>query len=235
VIATNAAAHTDLLFTLPGMMSFHTWTGVPPPTTRNATHWFTLLDQKTQESIRLRLEASPRAGVIVQRSVYDHLLQTDVATESPLTRWLHANFENAFSIETYEFWLRKGRTIAPLNTARLLETASGDSPRYKVELVVASTDLRAITSVSLAQLEGDGSRELFSWHFGNARIAITPVGSDGVARGPAQAVSWPFDAASLLKVDILTDEMPAALRPGSTILYFRDGEGRKLGEARVID
>lgn len=235
VIATNAAAHADVLFTLPGMLSFHTWTGVPPPTTHNATHWFTLLDQDTQEAIRLRLESSPRTCVIVQRSVYDHLLQTNVATESPLTRWLHAHFAPAFSVETYEFWVRKDRPIAVLGTARLLETATGESPRYKVDFVVASPDFRAIQSIVMAQLEGDGSRELVVWNQDNARIVLTPLASTGAALGPAVAAAWPFDATSLLKVELLTDRMPDTIRPGSTILYFRDRDGRHVGEARVID
>ena len=31
--------------------------------------------------------------------------------------WLHANYETAFSLETYDFLVRKGRKIAPLGTA----------------------------------------------------------------------------------------------------------------------
>jgi hypothetical protein len=235
ILSVNAALHADTLFTLPGMLSFHTWSGIPPPTNYNTTHWFSLINASKQEEIRHRLEGAQLACVIVNRSIYEQLIESNVATESPLTQWLHANFEPSFAVETYEFWVRKGRRIAAVSMAHLLETASGESPRYKVELVVVSPDLRAINSISLAHLEGDGSRDMVSWHEGNARILITPVGLNGMARGSAKAVNWPFDATSLLRVEILTDEMPAAIQPGSSILYFRDGEGRRLGEARVID
>ena len=32
VLSRNATAHADVLFSLPGMHSFHLWTDVPPPT-----------------------------------------------------------------------------------------------------------------------------------------------------------------------------------------------------------
>jgi len=235
VLATNAAVHADMLFTLPGMMSFNTWTGVPPPTSMNATHWFTLLDRDAQDEIRRRLEDSPRACVIVQRSVYDHLIENGIATESDLTQWLHANFTPAFTVETYEFWIRRNRSIAAPGTMRLLKSANDESPRYKLELIVASSQLEGVGSLSMGQFEGDLSRVVATWDQSNARIILTPLTTYGGTRGPAQESSWPFDAPSLMRVELLTDEMPASVLRGSTIVKFHDGNHRVLAEARLVD
>src|SRR5947199_195093 len=130
-LARNAAAHADVLFSLPGMQSFHLWTGVPPPTTINATHWFTLLTAAQQDAIRDRLASSPKSCLIVQRYVYDFIRAQGIATESPLTLWLKENFEPAFMFGSYEFWVRRGRHIAGIGTASADEAPNG-RPRFRL-------------------------------------------------------------------------------------------------------
>ncbi len=235
VLALNSVAHADPLFSLPGMLSFHGWTGVPPPTTRNATHWFTLLSPEQQEQIRLQLEASPRACVIVQRNVYDFLVRQRIATETELTRWLHASFQPAFSLETYEFWVRKDRTIAALGTARARESSSAASARYRVQATLADPRVRGVASITLDQFDGDGSSRRQIWDATNASVEVTPLNSAGAARGPAEPASWPFSAPQLARIDLFTDVFPPDFRPGISILHFRDAAGRVLAEARFLD
>ncbi len=235
ILTENAAVHADPLFSLPGMLSFHAWSGVPAPTSVNTTHWFTLLSPKQQEAIRARLAAAPRAGLIVQRNVYDFLQATHVATESPLTTWLHANFTRAFSLETYEFWVRNGRTIAALSTATLRENESGASPRYKIDAVLARSDLRDITQIVLVQFDGGPAAVRQSWDAQNARIRIVPLNSAGAPRGPAHDATWPFSAPELVRIELYTDAVPADIRPGISALHFHEATGRIVAEARFVD
>lgn len=235
IFSRNAAFHADLLFSLPGMLSFHCWSGVPPPTTLNTTHWFTLLTPARQEAIRDRLEHSPRACVIVQRRVYDFLVQTGVPTESPLTRWLLENYTPAFAFETYEFWVRKGRTIAALGTARIREAEDGSTPRYKLECVLAQSDLRNISQVTLSQFFGDRSRIRTAWDRQNARLTLIPLRPDGTPRGSRVAATWPFSASELVCVELYTDVLPAGFHAEDSILHFRDATGRAVAEARFVD
>jgi hypothetical protein len=235
ILTENATVHADPLFSLPGMLSFHAWSDVPAPTSVNTTHWFTLLSPMQQEAIRARLEASPRACLIVQRNVYDFLRATHIATESPLTIWLHANFTRAFSLETYEFWVRNGRTIAALGTATLRENESGESPRYKVAATLAQVNLRDITQVTLTQFDGGPGAVRQSWDAQNARIRIVPLNSSGAPRGPTRDVTWPFSAPELVRIELYTDDLPDGLRQGISALHFRDASGRVVAEARFID
>src|ERR1041385_1840611 len=74
VLARNAVVHADVLFSLPGLDSFHLWTDLPAPTPANATHWFTLLSPAQQDAIRDRLATSPRSCLIVHRGLYNFLV-----------------------------------------------------------------------------------------------------------------------------------------------------------------
>jgi hypothetical protein len=233
VLSRNASAHADMLFSLPGMHSFHLWTDVPPPTSINATHWFTLLSPAQQEAIRARLEAAPRSCVIVQRNVYDFLIASGVATETPLTRWLHANYETAFTLETYEFWVRKGRSIAPIGTARVREAANGVAPRYQIAFVLAEPALRDVTSIEFARFAADMSTPIQTWTRENARLFVTPITSTGADGGPPREIAFPFDAGGLFRIELRTDQLPASL-PRDGVFYLRDSTGRRVAEARLV-
>lgn len=234
VLAQNASAHADLLFSLPGLHSFHLWTDVPPPTTMNATHWFTLLPLKEQEAIRTRLEAAPRACLIVQRNVYDFLVRSGIATESPLTVWLKANYEPAFTIETYEFWVRKGRAIAKLGTATVREGEAGTQPRYQVSVVLAATALTNVASIDLIRFDGDTTVKIRSWDAKDTALTITPLNSAGQAAGAPRPVTFPFSASGLMRIDLFTDQFPTPFPVGFGALDLRDADGQRLAEARFL-
>ena len=235
VLARNAAAHADVLFSLPGLHSFHLWTGLPPPTTFNATHWFTLLTPARQEEIRRRLEASPRSCVIVQRSIYDFLKNLGVATETPLTTWLQANYERAFGLETYEFWVRRGRRIAALNAATVAEAIAGVVPRFQISLTLAEPELRQVAAIDLAQLEGDASEVVHTWTGADAEVFLTPVNSAGEAAGMSRPVTFPFDVAGLVRLELRTDAFPAGFPTGHGVIHLRDAEGNRVAEARFVE
>ena len=236
ILSRNVTAHADVLFSLPGMHSFHLWTDVPPPTSLNATHWFTLLTPAQQEAIRVRLEASPRSCVIVQSNVYEFLIHGGIATESPLNVWMHANYETAFSLETYDFLVRKGRHIAALGTATLFEVphGSGPDPRYKLSLTLAETALRGVTGVELGRFDSDVSTPVTTWDATNAQLILTALNSAGTPASAARRVTFPFDAAGVMRLDVLTEKFPPGCPLGHCVLYLLDTSGRRVAEARFV-
>lgn len=236
VLSLNASVHADVLFSIPGMLSFHGWTGVPPPTTLNATHWFTLLQPDQQEEIRERLAPSPRACLIVQREVYEFLVRTKVATESPLMRWLHENFERVLELDTYEFWVRRDRAVALLGTAQVRATDQPGMDRYRMEALLAAPDANGIASVTLEEFTMHGVEMRQRWDASNARIQLARISSAGVPFFQPRAVTWPFNANQLMRVELFTDEFPAPLHaPFSAIVRFRDASGKIVAEARLRD
>jgi len=125
ILHQNLRAHATLLFSFPGIYSTNLWTDLPTPTLANATHWFSLLSPAQQQEIIDRLAATPNAVLLVQRDVLDYLGKYHFPTRGPLYDWLNANFESAFALDGYEFWVHRDRTIAALSTARHLPAAEG--------------------------------------------------------------------------------------------------------------
>ena len=234
LLSRNASAHADLLFSLPGMLSFHLWTGVPPPTTTNATHWFNLLSAPQQEAIRERLAAAPRSCVIMQRDLYDFLLRSNVPTQSPLNVWLQANYESAFALEGYEFWVRKGRSIAALGTVVAREAEPGVTPHYQLALTLAEPALRDVADIELGWFNGDSNQSITTWSNADAQLRLTSLNSAGVAAGPTRSVKFPFSAAGVVRLELLTDRFPPGFPIGKGVLYLRDATGRRLAEARFV-
>jgi hypothetical protein len=233
-LARNTVVHADVLFSMPGMHSFHLWTDVPAPTAANATHWFTLLSPAQQEAIRAKLAASPRSCVIVQRDVLDFLKRNGIATESPLAQWLQANYEPAFTLQTYEFWVRKGRTIAAINTASAREAAAGTTPRYQLSMILAETALHDVTSVELAKLDREVKETVATWTGTDAQIFATPLTSSGREAGPTRQLTFPFEASGLVRIDVRTDRFPPNFPFGFGVLYLRDRTGKPVAEARFV-
>lgn len=233
--AQNAAVHADVLFSMPGMHSLHLWTDVPPPTTINATVWFTLLSPERQEAIRAKLEASPRSMIVVQRGVLAFLEKDHITTDTPLSRWIKDNYEPAFVLETYEMWVRKGRKIAALGTAVAREAAGGVTPRYLISITLDEAGLSSVENIELAHFDGDHSAPVASWTNADARVTITPITSVGLATGPAQPTKFPFNAKGIMRLDLYTDKLPQDVDFNHCVLYLRDVNGHRVAEARFVN
>lgn len=217
----NAARHGGTLFSHPGMFSFNLWSGRPTPTPANVTLWSTLLTDAQQEEIRARLAADPRAVIIGQEYVLNHVILQGFAPRGALNRHLVENFLPAFRIDTYVFWVQRGRAIAPVGTARL-ERSPAPGP-WTVELV---TD--AAGAPHHWQLWTNGvPQRLATGEFGRADAELTPLHETGVAQG----ATIPLEAGGLSGGLVrLTWKIPAAPLPGPDDLELRvlDAQGRLL-------
>ncbi len=234
ILSRNAVAHGDVLFSLPGMQSFHLWTGLPAPTAANTTHWFSLLSTAQQTAIQEKLAGSPRSCVIVEREVHDFLVRRNFSTESPLHAWLKENYESAFALGGYEFWVRRGRSIAALGTITAREAETGTSPRYQLALTLAETALHHVTEVELCWFNGDTNQSITTWSKANATVRLTPLNSAGAAMGPTRSAQFPFSVVGVMRVELLTDRFPEKFPVGRGVLYLRDATGRRLTEARFV-
>jgi len=235
MLVRNTQIHADLLFTFPGMMSFNAWTGVPPPTLANATHWFNLLSPEQQEAIQQRLNADPRSVVIVQRYVRDFLESGHFIHPNALITWLKANYESAFRVETYDFWVRKGRAIAPVNSATLLRGAPGAPTKLKVHVVLAPLASIRIAAVALRPLDAAGEPPLAVWTSANARFVSAPITPSGATTAPKSECHLPCAITGMTAFDIFTDVFPSTFNSARAVVYFYDENGARVGEARFIN
>ncbi|MBI2497507.1 MAG: hypothetical protein HYV75_06175, partial [Opitutae bacterium] len=235
VTAANATAHGDLLFTFPGLNSFHGWTGLPTPTLANTTHWFSLLTPEQQEEIAAALTRSLQPVLVVQRGLLDFLARENFPTASPLQRYLLRNFVRVFSVDQYEFWVRRGRVVAPLATAwqlRLAAPRPGESPA-KLELVVTFPAPARVARLELATLDAR-PQVLARWDQAGAPLTATGLNLKGEAVAPPISPAWdrPLPPVAHLSLPLA---QPLVFDRKNTVVYVRDAAGAVLAEARFTD
>lgn len=225
----NATAHTDLLFSLPGMFSFNLWTGIPSPTSANVTHWFNLLSVAQQAEIIAKLEAHPRAGIIVEQVILQMVLDDGIPVRGPLRDYLYEKFSPAFIAGSHEFWVRRGRAIAALSTGHVQHRAGeGTGERVRLELCVTPTVAgRRVTQVEW--WEPGQLRATFT--AANSRAELEPLRIDGLSIASARP-GWDAPLPPIAKLVLYTDA-PAALPAPAYHGYFRlrDATGAVIAEA----
>lgn len=196
ILDDNIRTHGNLLFSYPGMFSLNIWTGRPAPTTANVTHWFSLLDDDQQAAIIDRLEHDPRAVVVVQSYLINYLVYHGYPPRGPLQHYLVEHFAPAFRVDTFEFWVHRGRTVAPLSTATLAEPDAHG---------VAELQLVTAAHAAAARIE---IRGLFYPHNVVALVAasparpwrITPLNADDHPAGPVQSAPGPVALAGISRI-----------------------------------
>ncbi len=235
LMVLNATAHADVLFTLPGMFSFNQWTGLPTPTLANTTHWFSLLRPAQQQEIIATLERSERPVFIAQRYVLNFLEDSKIPVAGPLHAHLLRNFERAFSIEYFEFWVRRGRSIAPLGLVEIFALKSSEPGMApgKLELVVAIPPGRKIARIEVAPLEGP-PRVLAHWDKSYGPLLATAINLQGEALSPKIYAGWEQPLPPLTRLTLALDPLQTFDRP-KVVVRVRDADGSLLAEARFKD
>jgi hypothetical protein len=230
IVTKNAAAHADLLFSVPGMQSFHLWTELPLPSSIN--EGIAIQNAEQQAATRAGLLSSPRACVIVQRERLRILAQSGVVIDPSFMAWLSEHFEPAFTLHTYELWVRKGRAIAAIGTASARRLATIAARKVELSLTLDHPELRDITSIELARFEGGTTAREMSWSGAEPEITVTPLDPTGEATGPASEVSFPFSIDGLARVDLRVESLPAKFPFAYGVIYLRDSRGSAVAEAR---
>ncbi len=235
VLTLNATAHGDMLFSLPGMFSFNTWTQLPPPTLADTTHWFTLLTPRQQDEIAAALTRSERPVLIVQRGLLGFLTDHQFSSASPLENYLHQNFQKAFSLQQYEFWVRRGRSIALLGTAEFLRLDAPQSglPPAKLEIIAAIPSGRTVARIELAAL-GETPRVIASWDQSSGQLSAVGLDLHGAPMTPANRSAWEQPLPPLARLALPLPGMPAFVQRNA-VLYLRDATGNLVTEARFTD
>ena len=230
IMAENAKAHSDLLYSMPGLYSFNLWTGLPTPTLDNATQWFLSLNEARQTAIREKLRADPRAALIVQKDTLKFLVDHGFRVRGALGNYLGTQFQQAFEVDGYAFWVRRGRTIAPLSTGKAFVGSAVD--RTRLELVLTAPK-QPIARIELWKL-GAVSRDLLQTLTpANASLAATPIDAAGDPTGLALGSAWsgPLPA----PIVRLTAEFPGLLeQPGQVLATAFAADGTRLAAIRIL-
>jgi len=232
ILHQNLRAHAAMLFSFPGIYSTNLWTDLPTPTLANATHWFSLLSPDQQQEIIDRLAATPNAVLLVQRDVLDYLAKYHFPTRGPLYDWLNANFESAFALDGYEFWVHRGRTITALSTARHLPAAEG---RDGLALTLAALP-RSVACIEWCDVDAPHF-PLLVLDAQNTAATAEPIDLAGRTLAAAAPSPFPLACAGLTRLTLRFP--PADVTPtiavGRGLLRLRDATGAIVAEVRVLN
>lgn len=232
IVVENLRAHSDLLFSFPGAFSANLWTGLPTPTSANATHWFSLLTPAQQADIVSKMSEHPRAALLVQRDVVDYLAQNRFPTESPLHSWLMDQFKPVLKLDGYEIWLRNDRRIAPLSTGRI--SRAKEHP----DIVAIALTLKA-PSAPVSQIEicdiNQPRRPLIILTDTNTKISVQRVDLSALSLGAPSAAMFPLTLPEISRTDLQISTGDFQMNWRRALLVLRDENGGVLAEARVVE
>lgn len=236
ILAHNATAHADMLFSLPGMFSFNLWTQLPTPTFANVTHWFSLLDPARQQAIADSLESHPRACVIVDRAHIAFLAKRGLAPRGLLLDYINENFEPAFAVGHFEFLVHRGRRISPFMLADLFTRVSEDHSSISSEKSLIKLGLLLPPAHAIARfdiLPDRGGIQSLTLDAGNSRVALAQANSRGDAGELPRHMAWPIAVTSSSIVHIFYggERNLESLAPATIVM--RDSAGTEIGLARL--
>ena len=146
--------------------------------------------------------------------------------------YLLASFHRSFAIESYSFYVRNGRSIAPVSTGTLTP-ASGNNPnQFQLELMM-SPQAGTIAHVRLFSTK-DVDTPSVSLDPNQTEVTLTPLHLDGTTAGPPQPASWPWSIDQLSLVT-LAFTAPSPLPPADTTeAILLDAEGGIVASARIL-
>ena len=235
ILALNAVVHTDMLFSLPGMFSFNLWTGLPTPTGKNTTLWFTLLNEAEQRAIIRKLEASPRPGLIVQDSLVELMEANEIPMKGVLWDYLHSDFQAIFRSDGFAFWTKKGRSLAGLNIATLRVLSTPDPTGQKRNTQLEFCLLHDGTPITAIDIKSGVAEQPVMLHLDarNASLALVAINREGQSSTSLASASWPVTKQGFIRLRVWFDRNDLSLTPSNTILYMRGVDGENLGEVRI--
>ncbi|MBX3751561.1 MAG: hypothetical protein KF897_15890, partial [Opitutaceae bacterium] len=235
ILAVNAGAHGDLLFSEPGMFSLNLWSELPTPTLANTTHWFSLLDQTQQQRIVARLEAHPQACVIVQREHIEYLTRRRIAPTGPLHDYLAAHYPVAFRLDDFEFRVRQGRQIHALHLGRIdLVSDTPGQPNTVLHLRLFARREIAVARIELSAPRVPGSGAL-AFTAANARLAFSRISPDGTPTEPRAAAHWPFHFTGTVDLAVSYDRFTQPHPYAGGLIRLFDAERAEVALARLAE
>jgi hypothetical protein len=234
MLSLNAVVHGDMLFSLPGMFSFNVWTGLPTPTDKNTTLWFTLLNEAEQQEIIMALSRAPRAVIIVQESLLELMEANRIPMRGPLWEYVHRNFSVTFRANGFAFWARSGRSIAPLNLATVGDRMAKAITQLPVtQLIFNFADEGAPIAQIEVHLSGTKSQHLQILDRSNSSVTLTPINSSGQPIGMPFQSQWPVTYKGLARLQIHCDRAILSLFPSDTVLALTGLRSENLGEIMI--
>jgi hypothetical protein len=226
ILHQNIQAHGGTLFAYPLMLSLNLWTGHRPP----------ILPRDTPETYERalfdQLEADPRAVLVINHYWIELTLLKGETQPETLFRYFNEHFVPVLQVDSFEFWVHRGRPVALFSIALLLPTPVAERPQLEFTVEALPHPLAAIEFVQLNPEHGVLQRLPLDaaqpWQ-------RTSVSKSGAAIGDVAEGTGP---ANISQPSRLTLKFALGPRwPGLTDIEVRllAADGQILGKLRFAD
>jgi hypothetical protein len=242
ILQQNIRAHGGLLFTYPLMPSFNLWTGCRPPTLPLLSfnlwtgHRPANLPQGALEACERalfeQLQADPRAVFVVSHYWIELAQLKGGAAPEALFRYLNEHFVPVLQVDSYGFWVHRGRPVALYSIARLLPTPVAERLQLEFSVEALAQPLAALEFV-----------QLNSKHDVLQRLPLdaaqpwqrAPVSDSGATTGEAVNGTGPIQISQPSR--LVLPFAPAQRLPGASQIEVRlmAADGQILGRLRFAD
>jgi hypothetical protein len=212
------------------MYSHNLWSGVPTPTTQNATHWFWLLDDTQQREIAARLDATPRTALITSRSIDQFMVESKVPVAGPLQDFVQGHYRELFRYGDFVFNVPRDSQAVAFGRYELKESASSDPTvfplLFSTQVLLNGTPGR----IGLEKIE-------YPWTPGPelltkaTRVMAEPIDREGRPRGAAVDLATQPALRGLYRLSVFSPRLPADLPWQDYALVVRTADGQLLSES----
>jgi len=230
VLVQNAMVHSDVLFSRQGMYSFNIWSDTPTPSSRNATHWFWLLDEAEQREIIAQLSATSRAGFIVCEPLDDLLDRLNVPVAGPLQDFVETSFKPILRAAGFTFRVPHNSEAQAMGIASVL--VPPDSPQTGRIILPA---ILAGTPATWEVREFDANGGLCESELTLLNPMLSPARANGDVMGGPVPLSQCAETAGLYIITADTDPRVSAHNYLGKAWAIRDQAGVLLAEGLFVE
>lgn len=230
IFTLNAGVHADMLFSRPGMFSYNIWSGVPTPTSKNATHWFWLLTDAEEQAIIAKLDATPRSALISSRFLEEFLKQIGVPIKGPLHDYLLASYKPLFEISGFNFWVPHASDAVPFG---LIETFVSSSSQSAAPPVILQSHivLDGHPATVRLQLIKHPWSVVHDYTQTARQITLEPVTAQGTVLGAPMPLASAGNLRGLYRLRVYLDAQPDPSALRSVVLTVLDPKAGILSES----
>jgi len=235
ILTLNAGVHADMLFSRPGMFSYNIWSGMPTPSSKNATHWFWLLDNPDQQEIIKRLNAASHPAMISCEFLEDFLVRIGVPLTSPLQDYFLTHYKSLFEINSFRFWVPKSSKAVPFGFIDTLVSAQETTGIPSIILQSNIVLNGRPASVRLQLLKYPWSVIQDYTTTAHSRITFEPVTSYGALLGAPVELIAAGNLHGLYRVRVFTNNRPEPAKLNQFLLTILDAQENVLSESIFIN
>lgn len=230
-LSLNAMIHADVLFSRPGAFSFNLWTGVPTPTSHNATQWSWQLSEPEQLAIVARMKADPKSAWIGNPMIEKFMREQNVPTGGALWTHLDTDYRLLLAAGPFTFNVPKNSLAAPFGRVRTLAASNrqADLPPYLFRANIALEGRPVL--VRLKQVNYPWSvLETYDGH--TSEVSLAPINTQGEPIGAALLLGKQTQQLQgLYRLDVFMHTLPNQLNQIRCMLEVLDGKEVVLAQA----